>query len=49
MNKINIIQPEKVNLKDHSELNEAWLQGIIAQNPEIIGLGDLILKEKEIK
>lgn len=49
MNKINLIQPEKVNLKDHPELNEAWLQDIIAQNPEIIGLGDLILKDKERK
>lgn len=47
MNKINLIQPEKVNLKDHPELNEAWLQDIIAKNPEIIGLGDLILKDKE--
>jgi hypothetical protein len=47
MNKINLIQPEKVNLKDHPELNEAWLQDIIANNPEIIGLGDLILKDKE--
>lgn len=49
MTKINLIQPQKVNLKEHPILSEAWLQDIIAKNPEIIGLGDLILKDKERK
>jgi hypothetical protein len=49
MSKINLIQPEKVNLKDHPVLTEIWLQDIIAKNPEIIGLGDLVLKDKERK
>ena len=49
MSKINLIQPEKVNLKDHPILTESWLQDIIAENPEIIGLGDLVLKDKERK
>jgi hypothetical protein len=49
MSEINLIQPEKVNLKDHPVLNESWLQDIIADNPEVIGLGDLILKDKERK
>src|SRR5690554_3420118 len=44
---INLIQPEKVNLKDHPTLTESWLQDVIAKNPEIIGLGELILKDKE--
>lgn len=44
---INLIQPEKVNLKDHPSLTESWLQDVIAKNPEIIGLGELILKDKE--
>ena len=47
MAKINLIHPEKVNLKNHPVLTEAWLQGEIAKNPEILGLGDLILKDKE--
>lgn len=47
--KINLIQPQKVNLKGHSELSETWLQDIIADKPEIIGLGDLVLKDKERK
>jgi hypothetical protein len=49
MSKVNLIQPEKVNLKDHPILTESWLQDLIAENPEIIGLGDLILKDKERK
>lgn len=49
MSKINLIHPEKVSLKNHPVLNESWLQDRIAENPEIIGLGDLILKDKERK
>jgi hypothetical protein len=49
MEKINLIKPEKINLKDHPILNEHWLQDIIAKDPEILGLGDLILKDKERK
>lgn len=48
-NEIKLIRPEKVNLKNHPVLTESWLQDIIAENPEIIGLGDLILKDKERK
>lgn len=44
---INLIRPEKVDLKGHPVLTESWLQDIIAKNPEIIGLGNLILKDKE--
>ncbi len=49
MSTIKLIQPEKISLKDHPILNESWLQNIIAENPKIIGLGDLILKDKERK
>jgi hypothetical protein len=49
MSKINLIKPEKVSLKGHPSLTESWLQGIIAETPEIIGLGDLVLKDKERK
>jgi hypothetical protein len=37
MSKINLIKPEKVSLKGHPSLTESWLQGIIAETPEIIG------------
>ena len=45
--RIPYIKPEKVWLKGHSELNEKWVQEIIAEDPSILGLGDLILKDKE--
>jgi len=37
----------KVSLKDHPEFDEAWLRDIIAKDPSILGLGDLVLKETE--
>ncbi|OGF20398.1 hypothetical protein A2Y83_02780 [Candidatus Falkowbacteria bacterium RBG_13_39_14] len=45
--KINLIRPEKVSLVNHPVLTEKWIQEIIANDPSILGLGDLILKDKE--
>ena len=42
-----LVKPEKLNLLTHKELNEAWVQKIIADDPSILGLGDLRLKGKE--
>jgi len=44
---INYTKHLKVSLKGHSELNEKWVQDRIAEDPAILGLGDLILKDKE--
>lgn len=41
------IKHEKINLKTHPEFNEKWVQGIIASDPSILGLGDLELKDME--
>jgi Domain of unknown function (DUF5655) len=41
------IKPEKLWLKAHPELNEKWVQEEIAKDPQILGLGELILKDKE--
>ena len=49
MNNINLITPQKIKLKDHPVLNEHWLQDVIANDPQILGLGDLVLKDKERK
>ena len=38
---------EKLNLKTHPEFNEHWVQDRIAEDPSILGLGDIILKDKE--
>ena len=40
-------QFDKVSLKRHPELNEHWVQERIAEDPSILGLGDLVLKDKE--
>jgi hypothetical protein len=42
-----LVRPEKLNLLTHKELNETWVQKVIADDPTILGLGDLILKDKE--
>lgn len=38
---------EKVSLKNHPQLNERWVQERIAEDPTILGLGDVVLKDKE--
>ena len=38
---------EKVSLKSHPELNEKWVQDRIAEDPSLLGLGPLILKDRE--
>ncbi|MCH7972537.1 MAG: hypothetical protein IH949_01360 [Bacteroidetes bacterium] len=44
---LSFIKPEKISLKNHPEYNEKWVQSIIAEDPSILGLGDLILRDKE--
>lgn len=44
---IKIVKPTKISLKNHSALNELWLQNEIAKDTSILGLGELILKDKE--
>lgn len=38
---------ERLLLKTHSALNERWVQDRIAEDPTILGLGELVLKDKE--
>src|ERR1051326_1984432 len=42
-----IFKPEKIDLKNHQEISEAMIQKIIAEDTSILGLGDLVLKDKE--
>lgn len=42
-----IFQPEKINLLNNPEINETIIQEKISENPSILGLGDLVLKDKE--
>ena len=41
------VRLQQVNLKNHPTLNERWLQEVIAEDPGILGIGDVILKDKE--
>ena len=38
---------ESVSLKHSDTLNEKWVQAQIAEDPSILALGDLVLKDKE--
>src|SRR5215467_7789290 len=41
------VRHEPISLKVHPELNERWVQDLIAADPSILGLGDLDLRQKE--
>lgn len=47
MEKLKYVKFEKVSLKNHPVFNEQWLQERIIDDPSILGLGDVILKDKE--
>ena len=40
-------KPEHLTLREHPALNERWVQDRLAEDPGLLGLGDLILKDKE--
>src|SRR5258708_2750790 len=44
---LKFIKPEKMLLAIHPEYREKWVQERIAEDPSILGLGDLVLKDKE--
>jgi hypothetical protein len=44
---LKFVKPERVLLANHAEYREKWVQERIAEDPSILGLGDLVLKDKE--
>lgn len=44
---VNYVPSKQMNLKNYPELNEHWIQELIAGDPSILGLGDLVLRDKE--
>src|SRR5438477_4003691 len=44
---MNFTRSERISLKLHPELNEKWVQELIASDPSILGLGELVLRDKE--
>jgi len=47
MSNLNYVKFEKISLKNDPQLSEKWLQDRIAEDPKILGLGDLVLKDRE--
>jgi len=44
---LKFIKPERIWLANHPEYRETWVQERIAEDPLILGLGDIVLKDKE--
>ncbi len=42
-----LVKLKTIGLKQHATLNEAWLQSVIAEEPGILGLGSVRLRDKE--
>jgi hypothetical protein len=42
-----LIKPERISLLNNPEIKETWIQEQIAKDPSLLGLGDLVLKDKE--
>ena len=38
---------ETISIRNHPELSEKWVQDRIAEDPSILGLGDVVLKDRE--
>lgn len=41
------VKPTQMQLKGHSQFNEKWVQERVAEDPAILGLGSLVLKDVE--
>ncbi len=41
------IKLKTISLRNHPILDEKWLQNVIADDPSVLGLGDVIVKDKE--
>lgn len=41
------VKAERLLLRTHPELSEKWVQERIAEDPSLLGLGELVLKDKE--
>ncbi len=47
MSSLSYAKPTRLWLRDHPELDERWLQDRIGEDPALLGLGDLVLKDRE--
>ena len=47
MSPLSYVDHEPILLKTHADFNEVWVHDRIAEKPSIIGLGELILRDRE--
>jgi hypothetical protein len=47
MSAVNYVKPTRVWLRDDPQLDEKWVQQKIADDPTLLGLGDLVLRDRE--
>jgi predicted transport protein len=47
MSSLTYQKPERISLKEHPEFDEKWVQERIEQDPGLLGLGDIVMKDKE--
>lgn len=41
------VRPERISLRAHPDLSEKWVQNLIADDPSVLGLGELVLRDQE--
>src|SRR5712691_8242268 len=44
---VEYVKPRRIILRGHPELSERWVQDRITEEPSILGLGELVVKDKE--
>jgi hypothetical protein len=44
---MNFTRSERISIRLHPDFNENWVQGLIANDPTLLGLGDLVLRDRE--
>lgn len=44
---MNYVRSERILLRTHPDFQERWVQDRIAEDPAILGLGDLVLRDRE--
>ena len=47
MTALKYVKPEQILLKTHPQFNERWVQERIAEDPSLLGFGELVVKDKE--
>jgi hypothetical protein len=45
---LKFIKPERISLANHPRYREKWVQARVAEDPSILGLGNIILKDKKL-